>query len=160
MSDSLARRSVIAAPRPSPKGRKVKDVPFVELRGKRIQGVISSGSDIERVYCAFYEAGTGNFYCSTNNNRRCGGLGGGGCKHIVEMVGEAVKVFGADGLAAALGLDASVTGNARSLMAAARGSETKEPASEVFARFLNELRYTEMPCSNQPIPELSWFISG
>jgi hypothetical protein len=103
MSDSLARRSVIAAPRPSPKGRKVKDVPFVELRGKRIQGVISSGSDVERVYCAFYEAGTGNFYCSTNNNRRCGGLGGGGCKHIVEMVGEAVKVFGADGLASGPG---------------------------------------------------------
>ncbi|MBL8615332.1 MAG: hypothetical protein JNM72_06975 [Deltaproteobacteria bacterium] len=160
MSDQVARQSVIASPRPSPKGRKVKDVPFVELRGRRIQGVISSGSDVERVYCAFFDVSTGNFYCSTNNNRRCGGLGGGACKHITELVGEAIKVHGADGLASALGLDPATTRSARELMGAVHGSETKEPAAEVFARFLNDLRYTEMPCSAEPLPEMSWFISG
>ena len=33
--------------------RKVKDVPYVELFGGRVQGVVSSGSDENRVYvCA------------------------------------------------------------------------------------------------------------
>ncbi|MCA9625984.1 MAG: hypothetical protein KC731_43480, partial [Myxococcales bacterium] len=49
--------------------RNVKKVPFVELFGGRVQGVVSSGSDVKRVYVSFMEARTGNFYCSTNNNR-------------------------------------------------------------------------------------------
>ena len=38
------------------------------------------------------------------------------------------------------------------------GTEKKEPASEVFSRFLNYLRYLELTNSNQPLPEMSWFV--
>ncbi len=62
-----------------PKKRNIKKVPFVELFHGRLQGVVSSGSDIKRVYVSFFEAGTHDFYCSTNNNRPCGGLGGYPC---------------------------------------------------------------------------------
>ena len=46
-----------------PEKRNTKKVPFVELFNGRVQGVVSSGSDINRVYVAFFEAGTGDFYC-------------------------------------------------------------------------------------------------
>ncbi len=74
--------------------RTVKSVPFVELAGGRVQGVVSSGSDIERVYVSFVETGSGDYYCCTNNNRPCGGAPGGSRKHIVEMVDEAILQFG------------------------------------------------------------------
>ncbi|MGK0290957.1 MAG: hypothetical protein ACI86H_002421 [bacterium] len=48
--------------------RNIKKVPFVELFNHRLQGVVSSGSDISRVYVSFFEAETLNYYCSTNNN--------------------------------------------------------------------------------------------
>ena len=160
MSDSLARRSVIAAPRPSPKGRKVKDVPFVELRGKRIQGVISSGSDIERVYCAFYEAGTGNFYCSTNNNRPCGGLRGSPCKHLEALLDEAVLQYGAPRVVAAMGLpaDADKARRGGELLRHFKGGPHKVEAGMVFSRFLTYLHYVSLRPSAAPVPEMGWFI--
>src|SRR5690242_6249232 len=75
--------------------RTVKKVPFVELFSGRLQGVISSGSDENRVYVAFVEAGSGDFNCSTNNNRPCGGLYSAPCKHIAMMIEEAALQFGA-----------------------------------------------------------------
>lgn len=60
---------VIAPARP----RKLAKVPFVELADGRLQGVVSSGSDIGRVYVSSVAAGTYTFACSTNNNRPCGG---------------------------------------------------------------------------------------
>ena len=59
MADMDAR-SVIKA-RPAANRRKVREVPFVEMYGNRVQGVVSSGSDIERVYVSYFEAGTLNF---------------------------------------------------------------------------------------------------
>ena len=56
----------------APVKRAVKTVPFVELASGRLQGVVSSGSDIKRVYVSFIEAGSGDYYCCTNNNRPCG----------------------------------------------------------------------------------------
>src|SRR5688572_1763236 len=89
-----SNRTVIksaAASRP----RKVDKVPFVELYAGRLQGVVSSGSDEDRVYVSYFEAGTTNFYCSTNNNRPCGGLRGSPCKHLDALMGEGLLQFGA-----------------------------------------------------------------
>ena len=49
---SLAR--VIPPARP----RKLAKVPFVELADGHLQGVVSSGSDVERVYVSSVAAGT------------------------------------------------------------------------------------------------------
>src|SRR3712207_2856086 len=76
--------------------RDVKKVPFVELFDQRLQGVVSSGSDIQRVYVSFFEAGSLNYTCSTNNNRPCGGLRGYPCNHLQELLDEAIAQYGID----------------------------------------------------------------
>jgi hypothetical protein len=76
--------------------RNIKQVPFVELFNHRLQGVVSSGSDIERVYVSFFEAGTLDYYCSTNNNRPCGGLRGSPCNHLQAVMIEAIAAYGLD----------------------------------------------------------------
>ncbi|BAZ49426.1 hypothetical protein NIES4103_20380 [Nostoc sp. NIES-4103] len=139
--------------------RDIKKVPFVELFNHRLQGVVSSGSDIERVYVSFFEAGTLDFYCSTNNNRPCGGLGGYPCKHLVEVMRQAIIAYGIDQVRNYL----KVSGDASQINSLIeildrRGTVKKEPASEVFSRFLNYLRYLELETSNSPLPEMSWFI--
>src|SRR5918995_7473706 len=53
--------------------RRLAKVPFVELADGRLQGVVSSGSDVGRVYVSSIAAGTHAYSCSTNNNRPCGG---------------------------------------------------------------------------------------
>lgn len=133
-------------------------MPFVEIVGGRVQGVVSSGSDIMRVYVSWYEGRTGDFYCSTNNNRPCGGLGGSPCKHIGELMETAVAQFGAETVARSLGCPDAT--NARAVMAAARGTQKKEPSGVVFARFLDYLRYMELPPPEGELPELAWFVTG
>ena len=138
--------------------RDIKQVPFVELFNGRLQGVVSSGSDIERVYVSFFEAGTMDYYCSTNNNRPCGGLRGCPCKHLQALLAEAIAQYGIDTVVRFLKVpgDLSSLKSKRDIIARA-GSLKKEPASEVFSRFLNYLRYLELNHSNQPLPEMSWF---
>src|SRR5579863_5639693 len=85
-----------ARPHPSAGRRDVKKVPFVELFDNRLQGVVSSGSDIERVYVSYFEVGTLNYCCSTNNNRPCGGLRGSPCNHLRELLHEAIVQSGMD----------------------------------------------------------------
>lgn len=144
--------------RPAPDKRKLKDVPFVEILGGRVQGVVSSGSDPNRVYVSWYEGRTGDFYCSTNNNRPCGGMGGSGCKHIAEVMDAAVAQYGAETVARSLGAQGATNG--RAIMAAARGSQKKEPSGVVFARFLDYLRYMELPAPDGELPELAWFVTA
>ena len=119
--------------------RSVKEVPFVELARGRVQGVVSSGSDPARVYVAYLEGGTGNYYCATNNNRPCGGLRGSPCKHIAEMVGEAILEHGPERVAAYLGVasDGVAFDDARAILGALRGREKKEAAGDLFSRFLD-----------------------
>ena len=156
-----ATRSVLKV-QSEAKPRKVEKVPFVELYNRRVQGVVSSGSDIERVYVSFFEAGTTNYYCSTNNNRPCGGLRGGPCKHLVSLMDEAVLQYGAPRVARALGIDADASTLRRGsdLMRYISGYQVKEESSVVFSRFLSYLRFVELEDSSEPIPEMSWFISG
>ncbi|GAB1543154.1 hypothetical protein NUACC21_58280 [Scytonema sp. NUACC21] len=139
--------------------RDVKDVPFVELFNGRLQGVVSSGSDIERVYVSFFEAKTLDYYCSTNNNRPCGGLRGYPCKHLQALLTEATVSYGIEQVANTLKVpgDLSQIKTTNDILARA-GTLKKEPASEVFSRFLNYLRYLELETNNHPLPEMSWFI--
>jgi hypothetical protein len=143
-----------------PTKRNIKKVPFVELFNNRLQGVVSSGSDIKRVYVSFFETGTFDFYCSTNNNRPCGGLRGYPCNHLQQMLSEAIAQYGVEHVAKFLKIsgDLSQIKNAGDILRRMKGSMKKEPASEVFSRFLNYLRYLELGSSNQPIPEMAWFV--
>lgn len=156
MSASVIRSSA------STKPRKLGDVPFVELYGQRLHGVVSSGSDADRVYVAFFEAGTTNFSCSTNNNRPCGGLRGSPCKHLLQMLTEGALQYGVERVARHLQLQGDIPPNAapRDLARYIKGSQIKGEAGVGFSRFLNYLRFVELPATCDPIPEMSWFTSG
>lgn len=151
--------SFIAHPRPAPKRRNLKKVPFVELFDGRLQGVVSSGSSGDRVYVSLVAAGTGNFYCSTNNNRPCGGLRGGTCKHIDALVANAVAQYGAERVSRYLGVPETVD-TSWAIQSHLGGDKEKVPAGEVFARFLDYLRYVELPDSQEARPEMAWFVTG
>ncbi|CAM5460930.1 SWIM-type domain-containing protein OS=Streptomyces tendae OX=1932 GN=F3L20_14370 PE=4 SV=1 [Streptomyces tendae] len=91
---------------PSARPRKLAKVPFVELADGRLQGVVSSGSDIGRVYVSSVAASSYAFSCSTNNNRPCGGARGSFCNHIRALVAEAVLQYGAERVARYLKVEA------------------------------------------------------
>lgn len=153
------KRSVIR-PRVLPRARKVDKVPFVELYAGRLQGVVSSGSDEERVYVSYFEAGSGNFYCSTNNNRPCGGLRGSPCKHLASLLDEAVLQFGAGRVIAYLGLstDPDKAKRGGDLLRDIKGGPHKIEAGMVFSRFLTYLQYVHVPATAAPLPEMAWFV--
>ncbi len=154
-----ARRSMVRVVAPA-RPRKLVKVPFVELADGRLQGVVSSGSDIGRVYVSSMTASTHAYHCSTNNNRPCGGLRGAPCKHLETLADEAVLQYGLDRVARYLRVepDAEVTTGAELL----HGLDARhEPSSAavVFSRFLRHLSYLEVPGSTTPLPELHWFPS-
>ncbi|MEU6703536.1 hypothetical protein [Streptomyces wuyuanensis] len=144
------------------RARKLAKVPFVELADGRLQGVVSSGSDIERVYVSSVEAGTYAFACSTNNNRPCGGARGSFCNHIRALVGEAVLQYGAERVARYLRVDtgseeptaAGVTDAMTGTRPAPAATKTAAP---VFSRFLRQLAYLELAPTTAPLPEMQWF---
>ena len=137
--------------------RKLAKVPFVELADGRLQGVVSSGSDIERVYVSSFAAKTHVYSCSTNNNRPCGGLRGAPCKHLQTLLDEAVLQYGAERVIRYLHLDVEPDGN---LLRAMNGHQESAPAATVFSRFLHHLAYLEVPGGTDPLPELHWFPAG
>jgi hypothetical protein len=147
--------------------RKLAKVPFVELADGRLQGVVSSGSDIERVYVSSFAAKTHVYSCSTNNNRPCGGLRGSPCKHLQTLLDEAVLQYGSERVIRYLNIDAPLseaqpgTGTSTwELIRAMQGHQESAPAATVFSRFLHHLTYLEVPGSVDPLPELQWFPSG
>jgi hypothetical protein len=145
-------------PHPEPAAdRDVDTVPFVELANGRVQGVVSSGSDVERVYCAFIEAGSGAHYSSTNNNRPDAGT----AKRMGWLLDEAVKQYGAERVARYLEVpgDPANFKDAYSILGALlrRGPRKAEPAGVVFSRFLNYLRFIELTSAAGPVPEMAWF---
>lgn len=162
MSDKvdLTAASVIARLREIPKKRKLAKVPFVELFGGRLQGVVSSGSDPKRVYVSFFEAGSGDFYCSTNNNRPCGGLRGAPCKHLDALVANAVAQYGAERVARYLQLAEDAEPSSWAIAQELGGAARKETSGEVFSRFLGYLRYVQLEASATPLPEMAWFVTG
>jgi hypothetical protein len=137
--------------------RDVELVPYVELAEGRLQGVVSSGSDIERVYCAFIEAGTLAHYSSTNNHRPDGGT----AKRLGWLLDAALAQYGTERVLRYLQvpLDASAVKRSSDILAEVgrRGTLRKENAGVVFARFLEYLRYVELKAPGGPLPEMSWF---
>lgn len=147
---------------PPARPRKLAKVPFVELADGRLQGVVSSGSDIGRVYVSSVAAGTYEFACSTNNNRPCGGARGTFCNHIRALVGEAVLQYGAGRVArylkaetAAEEPDAQALTDAMTAARPPQGDTTA--AAPVFSRFLRHLAYLELAPTTAPLPEMQWF---
>lgn len=147
------QRSVVRVVAPV-EPRKLAKVPFVELADGRLQGVVSSGSDIERVYVSSITAGTHAMSCSTNNNRPCGALHGYACKHVRMLADEAVLQYGLDRVARYLRVEVPDGGN---LMSGMNGPVERTPAAVVFSRFLRHLAYLEVPDSTEPLAELHWF---
>ncbi|QIS09627.1 MULTISPECIES: hypothetical protein [Nocardia] len=148
-------RAAVVAVLPAVAPRKLAKVPFVELADGRLQGVVSSGSDISRVYVASVTASTHGLSCSTNNNRPCGGLSGSyTCKHLDALCDEAVLQYGLDRVAKYLRVE--VPEGAR-LANCLNGTREPAPAAAVFDRFLRHLAYLELPGAVTPIPELHWF---
>lgn len=152
----MSNASVIPS-RIAVKPRKLHDVPFVELYGQRLQGVVSSGSDINRVYVSFFEVGTTNYSCSTNNNRPCGGRGL--CKHLCHLLEEAAVQYGVARVARFLELPADIPASTgpRDLVRYIKGSSVRAEAGMGFSRFLNYLRFVELPVACDPIPEMTFF---
>ncbi len=136
--------------------RKLAKVPFVEMAEGRLQGVVSSGSDIGRVYVSSITAGTHGYNCSTNNNRPCGGLRGSPCKHLQSLVDEAVLQYGLECVARYLRVEGD---SALSLVRNLSGGHESIPAAVVFSRFLRHLAYLELPDTTEPVAELHWFPS-
>lgn len=142
--------------------RKLAKVPFVELADGRLQGVVSSGSDIERVYVSSVAAGTYAFACSTNNNRPCGGARGMFCNHIRALIDEAVLQYGADRVAHYLRVE--IVDGEPSAQAITHVMSNTRPeqgdtkaAAPVFSRFLRHLAYLELAPTTAPLPEMQWF---
>ncbi|MET7290581.1 hypothetical protein ABZS79_00205 [Streptomyces griseoloalbus] len=159
---SVWEKSSTARVVPSARPRKLAKVPFVELADGRLQGVVSSGSDIGRVYVSSVEAGTYTFACSTNNNRPCGGANGWFCNHIRALIGEAVLQYGVERVARYLKVevsgdeaDAGAVTHAMTSTRPAQGD--RSAAAQVFSRFLRHLAYLELPPVTAPLPEMQWF---
>lgn len=143
---------------PAVRSRTLAKVPFVELAEGRLQGVVSSGSDIARVYVSSIAAGSHAYSCSTNNNRPCGGLRGSPCKHLGALMDEAVLQYGVARVVRYLGIDVDpATVPARGLIGRTGGARESIPAASVFSRFLQHLAYLELPDTTEPIPEMHWF---
>src|SRR3954451_1781432 len=147
---------------PPARPRKLAKAPFVELADGRLQGVVSSGSDIERVYVSSVTAGSYAFACSTNNNRPCGGARGSFCNHITALVTEAVLQYGADRVARYLRVEPGGTqAGAAALIATMTGArppqaDGKAAAAPVFRRFLRPLPSLDLAPITAPLPELHW----
>lgn len=135
--------------------RKLAKVPFVEMADGRLQGVVSSGSDIARVYVSSVSATTHGLSCSTNNNRPCGGLRGAyPCKHIGALLDEAVTQYGLARVARYLRVEVP---EGSGLLSALHCAHEPAPAAVVFSRFLRHLAYLELPGGAEPLPEMQWF---
>ncbi|MEU9763969.1 hypothetical protein [Streptomyces sp. NPDC047985] len=159
---SVRERSSTARVIPPARPRKLAKVPFVELADGRLQGVVSSGSDIARVYVSSVAVGTFAFTCSTNNNRPCGGARGSFCKHIGSLITEAVLQYGAERVARYLKVDTAdaeptAQGITAGMTAARPPQGDTAAAASVFSRFLRHLAYLELAPTTAPLPEMQWF---
>jgi hypothetical protein len=153
--DVYERRSTVPVFAPV-RPRKLAKVPFVELAEGRLQGVVSSGSDVSRVYVSSVTAGEHGLSCNTNNNRPCGGLSGAyPCNHLRALVEAAVGQYGVDRVARYLKVEPPE--DEADIWSALHPVAAPGRTPEVFSSFLRHLAYLELPPSTDPLPELQWF---
>ncbi|MBB2942507.1 hypothetical protein FB565_002220 [Actinoplanes lutulentus] len=154
MSIPYERRS--SAPVIEPvRSRKLAKVPFLELAEGRLQGVVSSGSDVSRVYVSSITAGDHGLSCNTNNNRPCGGLSGAfACNHLRSLLTEATLQYGAGRVARYLKIEVAEDAD---LITGLHPTVAANRAAEVFSSFLRHLSYLELPATTDPLPDLAWF---
>ncbi|MFJ8881869.1 hypothetical protein ACIRJR_00470 [Streptomyces sp. NPDC102402] len=155
-------RSSTARVIPPARPRKLAKVPFVELADGRLQGVVSSGSDIGRVYVSSVATASFAFACSTNNNRPCGGARGSFCNHIGALVNEAVLQYGAERVVRYLKIEVPGGDVDGPVLASAMRStrpqaDATKAAASVFSRFLRHLAYLEHAPATVPLPEMHFF---
>ena len=132
---------------PPLRNRGIKKVPFVEFYNNRIQGVVSSGSSLERVYVCVLDFNTNTFTCHTNNNRPCGGLRGSMCSHLSSLLSNAKTVDAIRSL--------DVINKTYSLV-----QDGSARYSEIFTRFQEKLRFLELnDMQDESIPESRWFYT-
>ncbi|MGA1263323.1 MAG: hypothetical protein ACO331_05365 [Prochlorothrix sp.] len=157
MVDFPASRSVPQTSPGQPDRRNLSKVPFVELHQGRLQGVISSSSDLERVYLAYFQKGSLDFHCSTNNNRPCGGVSQHyTCKHLGSLLQEAIVQYGAEAVEQGLGLGAGKgLSSGRTLTQVGQLNRQAEP--EIFSRFLAHLQYLQLEPTTADVPEMAWW---
>lgn len=136
---------LMPAARTAGRSRNLHEVPFVELFDGRLQGVVSSESTNDRVYVCTFAGQTGDYSCNTNLNRPCGGLRGGPCKHIREMVAQAALAYGDEALIAYLRLNAPRPLTRAGEVLSYAGQQVKVPAGIVFSRFLDQLQLLRCP---------------
>jgi hypothetical protein len=138
--------------------RDVKKVPFVEMVDGRLQGIVSSGSDIERVYVSYWVAGTMDMQCSTNNNRPCGGLRTYPCNHLRELLVEAREQYGFEQVVKFLRPPGDPDTLTQTFHLTNRyGKVVTDPAGDVFSRFLSHLQLLELPTYDVPLHTMTWF---
>jgi hypothetical protein len=161
MTSSAFRRARVRPVSGKKDKRDVKKVPFLEMFDHRLQGIVSSGSDIQRVYVSYFDAKTLSFGCSTNNNRPCGGLGSRPCNHLKELMHEAVIQFGLLPVVQFLQIPADPGSilNDHDILGYMKGLN-REYANTVFSRFLGDLELLELPSSQTPFPAMTWFTEG
>ena len=143
--------------------RDVREVPFVELAGGRVQGVVSSGSDIAAGLCLVRASpGPATTTAARTTTGRAAGSAGLRASTSPTMVDEAILQFGAAAVAAYLG----VSGDGRSVDDAPqrcsgllRARSGRSRPGVVFSRFLNYLRYCELRHRPGTVLEMSWFVS-
>ncbi len=123
--------------------------------------MVSSGSDIGRVYVSSVAAGSRVRvqHQQQPSLRRGARLF---CNHIRALVGEAVLQYGAERVGCHLKVEAGDgEPDAHSLTSAMTstrpGSDDTSAAAQVFSRFLRHLAYLELPATTGPLPEMQWF---
>ena len=135
-------------PRNTPPRRKykIKKVPFMEFRDNKIQGVVSSGSSVERVYVCVINLEDKTFTCHTNNNRTCGGLRGEMCSHIKALLDVARRDQETKSLIMQSNFDFF-------------NADGRRRYSDVFTRFQEQLKFLEIELGEKEnFPEMSWFV--
>ncbi len=147
MIDIKESESIGILTQPSSRKSGVKKVPYVEFHDNKIQGVVSSGSSIERVYVCVLDFNKNTFTCHTNNNRPCGGLRGSMCSHLSSLMSNAKDIEEIRNL--------GLLNNTYNLR-----QDGSARYSEVFTRFQERLRFLELDETQQEsIPETRWFYS-
>ncbi len=139
---------------PAPVGQNL-EVAWVELFDGRVQGVVAATPLTERLHAVTIEAHTGHWSCA---GRGCRAEGPRPCGHVAALVQGAVEDFGAERVACFLGRP-DLREEPWRIVDALGGIRLDDHSDLVFGRFLDYLRYVQLPSGTNP-GDLTWFPTG